>query len=76
MGLGGHPRPPVWIKTVLVAPLFENKQHVASLTARTPLGRLGVSDDCGDVIAFLCTEDARYVTGATIPVDGGYIVTG
>jgi NAD(P)-dependent dehydrogenase (short-subunit alcohol dehydrogenase family) len=67
---------PGWIKTALSAPLFENEQHVASLSARTPLGRLGVSEDCGDVIAFLCTDEARYVTGATIPVDGGYIITG
>jgi len=67
---------PGWIQTALAAPVFENPAHVAALVARTPLGRMGVAADCGDVIAFLCTREARYVTGVTIPVDGGYIVTG
>lgn len=67
---------PGWIRTALAAPVFASAENVARLTARTPLGRLGVADDCGDVIAFLCTQEARYVTGVTIPVDGGYIITG
>ncbi|OYU34771.1 SDR family oxidoreductase [Novosphingobium sp. PASSN1] len=67
---------PGWIRTALASPVFENEEHVAYLTSRTPLGRLGVASDCGDVIAFLCSQEARYVTGVTIPVDGGYIITG
>lgn len=67
---------PGWIRTALAAPVFASAENVARLTARTPLGRLGVADDCGNVIAFLCTQEARYVTGVTIPVDGGYIITG
>lgn len=67
---------PGWIRTALASPVFENAAYVEGLTARTPLGRMGVAADCGDVIAFLCTQEARYVTGVTIPVDGGYIITG
>ena len=67
---------PGWIQTAMASPVFENEDHVKILTARTPLGRMGVAADCGDVIAFLCTQEARYVTGVTIPVDGGYIITG
>lgn len=67
---------PGWIQTALAAPVFADPATVAHLAARTPLGRLGVASDCGDVIAFLCSPQARFVTGVTIPVDGGYIVTG
>lgn len=43
-------------------------QMVANLTA---LGRAGVPDDIGGVIAFLCTEDARWINGQRIEVSGG-----
>lgn len=36
-----------------------------------PLRRLGTPREIGDVVAFLCSERAAYVTGAVIPVDGG-----
>jgi NAD(P)-dependent dehydrogenase (short-subunit alcohol dehydrogenase family) len=36
-----------------------------------PLGREGAIEECGEVVAFLCSEQARYVTGVTVPVDGG-----
>jgi NAD(P)-dependent dehydrogenase (short-subunit alcohol dehydrogenase family) len=36
-----------------------------------PLGRFGQPEDYGDVVVFLAGDDARYVTGQTIPVDGG-----
>ncbi|WP_405797789.1 SDR family oxidoreductase [Streptomyces sp. NBC_01506] len=44
---------------------------VEQLVARTPLGRLGEPEDVADVIAFLASDDARWVTGQSITVDGG-----
>ncbi len=42
-----------------------------ALTARIPLGRLGLAQDVADLAAFLCSERASYITGAVLPVDGG-----
>ena len=43
------------------------------IDARIPIGRFGQPEEIADVIAFLLSHDARYVTGAVIPVDGGYL---
>lgn len=43
------------------------------INERIPLGRFGEPAEIADVIAFLLSDDARYVTGAVIPVDGGYL---
>ena len=41
--------------------------------ARVPLARLGEPREFGDVVAFLASDRASYITGAMIQVDGGYI---
>lgn len=43
-------------------------EHISSITA---LGRVGLPDDIGGVVAFLCTEDARWINGQRIEVSGG-----
>ncbi|MEP6781144.1 MAG: SDR family oxidoreductase [Gemmatimonadaceae bacterium] len=43
-----------------------------SYRAQTPAGRLGRPEECGAVIAFLASEQAAFVTGQAISVDGGY----
>jgi 3-oxoacyl-[acyl-carrier protein] reductase len=42
--------------------------------ARHPLGRLGTPEDVADVVAFLCSDDARFVTGQTFNVSGGFVI--
>jgi 2-deoxy-D-gluconate 3-dehydrogenase len=41
--------------------------------ARIPLGRWGTPEDVAGPVAWLLSDDARYVTGAILPVDGGYL---
>jgi 3alpha(or 20beta)-hydroxysteroid dehydrogenase len=44
---------------------------VASVIEQTPLGRLGEVSDIADAVVFLCSNEARFITGAGLPVDGG-----
>jgi 3-oxoacyl-[acyl-carrier protein] reductase len=44
---------------------------LASMKAQTPLGRLGVPEDIADVVAFLCTDDARWLTAQNLLANGG-----
>ncbi|MEZ0610873.1 SDR family NAD(P)-dependent oxidoreductase [Fibrella sp. WM1] len=46
----------------------EVNKHIASITA---LGRVGLPDDIGGVVAFLCTDDARWINAQRIEVSGG-----
>lgn len=47
-------------------------QVVQALVAQTPLGRIGRPEDIADVVAFLSSEDARWVTGQVVGVSGGF----
>jgi NAD(P)-dependent dehydrogenase (short-subunit alcohol dehydrogenase family) len=49
----------------------DDEQYIARIKAMTALGLVGEPDDIGGVVAFLCTEDARWVTGQRIEVSGG-----
>jgi len=43
----------------------------AEVAKEVPLGRVGEPSDMGDLVAFLCSDAAAYLTGLTVPVDGG-----
>lgn len=45
----------------------------AQIVATTPAGRIGEVDDIGPAVLFLASDASRYVVGASIPVDGGFI---
>ncbi len=57
------------VDTDMTAALGEKR--LAELTAAVPLGRTCSADEIAGVVAFLASDDAAYITGAVIPVDGG-----
>jgi NAD(P)-dependent dehydrogenase (short-subunit alcohol dehydrogenase family) len=46
-------------------------EFVAGAAAATPIGRVAQPEDIAAVIAFLASDDARFVNGVILPVDGG-----
>ncbi|MGH9589552.1 MAG: SDR family NAD(P)-dependent oxidoreductase [Terracidiphilus sp.] len=59
------------IVTPINKALLSDKAKLDDLLPKIPLGRLGTTDDVAGVVAFLASDDAAYVTGATFVVDGG-----
>lgn len=59
------------VKTDMLAGVVGDEKAMAKIYARTPLGRVAQPDEVASVAAFLASEDASYVTGETIYVDGG-----
>jgi NAD(P)-dependent dehydrogenase (short-subunit alcohol dehydrogenase family) len=66
---------PGWIATPLTQALQDDAQRSGTILARTPLKRWGTPDDVAGPVLFLASEAARFVTGAILPVDGGYMVS-
>jgi 3alpha(or 20beta)-hydroxysteroid dehydrogenase len=57
---------------VVAAGLFPSADAaVGAVVEQTPLGRLGDVSEMADVVVFLCSDAARFITGAGVPVDGG-----
>lgn len=59
------------ISTPINTALLNDKPKLNALLANIPLGRMGTPEDVAGLVAFLASDDAAYVTGATFVVDGG-----
>lgn len=62
---------PGWIRTPMTMALQNDPVRSAKVLERVPLRRWGEADDVAGVVSFLASDAAAYVTGCTIPIDGG-----
>ncbi|KTC12421.1 MULTISPECIES: SDR family NAD(P)-dependent oxidoreductase [Pseudomonas] len=62
---------PSLTRSELTDDMMDNDALMAKFKERIALGRPAEPEDIGDVIAFLASDDARFVTGVNLPVDGG-----
>jgi NAD(P)-dependent dehydrogenase (short-subunit alcohol dehydrogenase family) len=65
---------PGWIATPLTQALQEDEGRSQAILDRTPMRRWGTPEEVAQVAVFLCTPAASFMTGAIVPVDGGYLV--
>jgi NAD(P)-dependent dehydrogenase (short-subunit alcohol dehydrogenase family) len=61
------------IETPMTAATRENPERLVSFMTRIPMGRVGQTEDLIGPVIFLASDMSRYVTGVTLPVDGGFL---
>ena len=64
---------PGFIETPLIPGEEKTAQREAMILSRTPMKFVGEAQDVAGAAVFLVSDEARYITGATLPIDGGYL---
>lgn len=62
---------PGYIESQMTAPLLASSELTGAIKGITPLGRIGLADEVASVAAFLASDEASWVTGVILPIDGG-----
>jgi NAD(P)-dependent dehydrogenase (short-subunit alcohol dehydrogenase family) len=63
---------PGWFETELTKPIWSDPDRNDDLISKIPLGRWGDVSDVAKLAVYLCTEEAGYITGTDVRIDGGY----
>jgi glucose 1-dehydrogenase len=71
LGISVNNVAPGAIRTPINGALLADAPKLQALRGQIPAGHLGEPQDVAGVVAFLCSQDARYMTGTTVFVDGG-----
>lgn len=64
---------PTFVRTGFIQPVLDDPQRMAAIEAATPLGRIAEPEEVADAILFLASPAAAMITGAILPVDGGFL---
>jgi NAD(P)-dependent dehydrogenase (short-subunit alcohol dehydrogenase family) len=64
---------PTFVNTDLTVPIFSNPEKLKTVLSHTPLGRLPEPEEIAAAILYLCSSEAKSVTGIVLPVDSGYL---
>jgi NAD(P)-dependent dehydrogenase (short-subunit alcohol dehydrogenase family) len=65
---------PGWIDTAFTQALRDDEKRSAEIIGRTPMKRWGRAEEVAGPVLFLCSPAADFITGAVLPIDGGYSV--
>jgi 3-oxoacyl-[acyl-carrier protein] reductase len=65
---------PGYVTTDMTADYFSDPAIFDRAMGRHPLGRMATPEDVADVVAFLCSDGARFITGQSINVSGGSVI--
>lgn len=65
---------PAYVPTTMANGLISHPEIGPSLIAQTPMGRFGTTDEIARAVLFLASDDAAYITGQTLAVDGGWTI--
>jgi NAD(P)-dependent dehydrogenase (short-subunit alcohol dehydrogenase family) len=63
---------PGFVETAMTDPAFDDDEFYEYVRGQTPMGRIAQPEEIAGLAAFLASDDASYITGANIPVDGGW----
>lgn len=67
---------PGYIATPIIQRILDDPEALKAVSARHPMGRIGKAEEVAAAVAFLASDEASFITGAILAVDGGYLAGG